>query len=128
MDSHLWQNPTSDESADDTYDEIAHEAKATAFDKLASQPARDHSDEQNNQKALIRHMHCDAPHQFEMILRLLPLESKHCAQAPLGSGPIKVLAEVLSDKLKMLKFASSPAILRPRKVDATRRARRRDGP
>jgi hypothetical protein len=56
MDSESGQEPIADEGADDANAKVRHEPKAGASHDLAGKPARDQSDQQNDQQTLTRHL------------------------------------------------------------------------
>ncbi len=51
----LTPQPAADEGADDADDEIADEAEAAAAHQLAGEPARDQTDDQENEQAFSAH-------------------------------------------------------------------------
>jgi hypothetical protein len=57
MDAELRKQPTTDEGADDSDDEIADDPKPSASHDLAGQPSGDEPDNQDDQQTLSRHVH-----------------------------------------------------------------------
>src|SRR5579863_5716313 len=52
-----WEKPAGDEGADNADNDVADDAKAGAAHDLAGQPARDQTDEQNDDKTFTRYVH-----------------------------------------------------------------------
>ena len=65
MDAELRQQPTPNESAYDSNEEIAKEPKSGALHDLASQPSSDEADHQYDQETFIRHVHIRILHREE---------------------------------------------------------------
>src|SRR5437016_7600628 len=57
MDTEPRQKPIPDKGAHDTDKEVAKYSESRPPNDFTSQPARDDADEQNDQQALVRHMH-----------------------------------------------------------------------
>jgi hypothetical protein len=57
MEAELWKEPTANEGACDSYEEVADDSKPGALHDLTSQPSGDETDQQYDQETFTRHVH-----------------------------------------------------------------------
>jgi hypothetical protein len=57
MNTEPGQNPITNKGADDPDKKVPNESKASPTNDFAGEPPCDDSDQQDNQQALVRHMH-----------------------------------------------------------------------
>src|SRR5262249_52999074 len=58
IDAELSEQPCADESADDTYEDVADEAEAVTLDDETGEPAGDRADQNENQQSFDGHGGC----------------------------------------------------------------------